>query len=49
MKKNFKQAIKTHGYDAIFTDSFAGDFGHCTPRGNEILANQVAKVIRSNI
>ena len=41
----FSDAIAQYGYDAIFWDRFAGDFGHCTKKGNRILANQIATKI----
>jgi len=44
----FKEAVAREGYDALFTDFFAGDFGHCTPRGNRLLAEQVARVLLDN-
>ena len=44
-KKNFKEAIAKASYDDYFTDRFAGDFGHCTPKGNHLLASHAAKVI----
>ena len=34
----FRQAVSEYGYDAIFIDRFAGDFGHCTIVGNRIIA-----------
>lgn len=44
-KKNFKEAIAKASYDDYFTDRFAGDFGHCTPKGNHLLASHAAEVI----
>ena len=41
----FKNAVKRDGYAAYFTDSFAGDFGHCTALGNRLLAENIARVI----
>ncbi|MDP8216204.1 MAG: tetratricopeptide repeat protein [Candidatus Kaelpia imicola] len=41
----FKNATEEEGYDEYFTDSFAGDFGHCTVKGNKLLAENIAKVI----
>ncbi len=45
----FKQEINTQGYEALFTDSFAGDFGHCTRTGNEILAQNIAGVLSREV
>lgn len=41
-KENFQHALRQHEYDKIFTDRFAGDFGHCTELGNRILAENIA-------
>lgn len=41
----FKDALKNSSYDELFTDLFAGDFGHCTEKGNNLLASNIAKVI----
>lgn len=41
----FKQMLKKHPYKYLFTDQFAGDFGHCTPLGNKLIAENVAKTI----
>lgn len=41
----FTNAIKQEGFWAYFKDSFAGDFGHCTPKGNRLLSENIADVI----
>jgi len=41
----FKEAIKKNGCGEYFTDMFAGDFGHCTEKGNRILAQNIANAI----
>ncbi|MDD5080220.1 MAG: tetratricopeptide repeat protein [Candidatus Omnitrophica bacterium] len=41
----FKEAVGKEGYPAYFTDMFAGDFGHCTARGNRLLAQNIADTI----
>lgn len=41
----FRRAVKKKGYAEYFTDMFAGDFGHCTRKGNELLARNIAEVI----
>ncbi len=41
----FKEAVKSSGYDDYFVDRFAGDFGHCTRKGNLLLANNIAQTI----
>jgi len=45
----FKNAVKEAGYNDIFTDSFAGDFGHCTNKGNRLLAENIADVILKEV
>jgi hypothetical protein len=41
----FKEAVRESGYKEYFTDMFGGDFGHCTQKGNELLAQNIADVI----
>jgi tetratricopeptide (TPR) repeat protein len=41
----FKEAIKKSGYNEYFRDNFGGDFGHCTDKGNELLAKNIADTI----
>jgi len=42
---HFRDALKEHPYSELFTDNFGGEFGHCTPKGNSILAENIAEVI----
>ncbi len=42
---NFELPILSEGYWALFNDRFAGDFGHMTPRGAGILAEQIATTL----
>jgi len=44
-EENFKKALETGRYDDYFIDSFAGDFGHCTLRGNRLIAENVANAV----
>ena len=44
-EKIFKEALKHDKYEDYFVDRFAGDFGHGTPKGNRLLAENVANVI----
>jgi len=44
-KKNFREALETIKYEEYFIDRFAGDFGHCTPKGNRLIAENAAGVI----
>ena len=41
----FKEAVKRSSYKDYFIDMFGGDFGHCTQKGNELLAQNIAEVI----
>ncbi len=44
-EETFKNALRSAKYEDYFTDRFAGDFGHCTHKGNGLLANNIASVI----
>lgn len=44
-EKTFKKALKRGSYKEYFSDMFGGDFGHCTPRGNRLLAESIANAI----
>ena len=44
-EKIFKDAIKKEGYKEYFKDMFGGDFGHCTKKGNRLLAENIANII----
>jgi tetratricopeptide (TPR) repeat protein len=41
----FKEALRKGSYKEYFRDMFAGDFGHCTVKGNTLLAQNIADVI----
>ena len=41
----FRETIEKASYEEYFRDNFAGDFGHCTEKGNQLLAHNVAQVI----
>jgi tetratricopeptide (TPR) repeat protein len=45
----FKEALRKESYKDYFTDMFAGDFGHCTPKGNMLLAQNIADVILKEV
>lgn len=47
-EKVFKEAIAREGYAEYFVDMFAGDFGHCTEKGNRLLAENIANIILKN-
>lgn len=44
-ERTFKDALVGRPYTEIFTDLFAGDFGHLTPEGNRLLAANVAEAV----
>jgi Tfp pilus assembly protein PilF len=41
----FKEALKKASYKEYFVDMFGGDFGHCTEKGNTLLAENIANGI----
>lgn len=43
----FRKALEEADYDEYFRDNFAGDFGHCTVKGNKLLAENIADAILS--
>jgi len=45
----YRNALVQKAYSDIFTDIFAGDFGHCTAQGNRILAENIAEAILENL
>lgn len=44
-QENFAAALETHPYDRLFVDRFAGDFGHATSLGNQLIAQNVAAAL----
>ena len=46
---NFKNALKKIPYKDLFIDLFAGDFGHCTEKGNRLLAENIAEAILKQV
>lgn len=42
-KKNFETRLKQGRYEELFTDRFAGDFGHMTAAGQQLLAENIAR------
>jgi len=42
---SFREAVREGGYALYFKDIFGGDFGHCTDKGNSLLALNIAKAI----
>ncbi|MFA5090998.1 MAG: tetratricopeptide repeat protein [Candidatus Omnitrophota bacterium] len=45
----FKEAIKKESYGEYFRDMFGGNFGHCTEKGNRLLAGNIAKVMLKEV
>jgi len=45
----FKYALKKTSYQEYFTDMFGGDFGHCTDKGNRLLAENIANSILKEV
>lgn len=44
-EKIFREAVKKSSYKDYFKDMFGGDFGHCTPKGNRLLAENIGGII----
>jgi tetratricopeptide (TPR) repeat protein len=41
----FRDALYDGYWHEYFFDNFGGDFGHCTPKGNRLIARNVAKTL----
>lgn len=41
----FREIEEENGYDALYVDRFAGDFGHLSRSGNRLLAASIARAI----
>ncbi len=48
-KTNFENALKGHDLTEIFRDLFAGDFGHCTNIGNDLIADNLSRAILRSV
>jgi tetratricopeptide (TPR) repeat protein len=44
-EKIFKDALKKGDFKEYFIDMFSGEFGHCTRKGNRLLAENIANAI----
>ncbi|MDD5079955.1 MAG: tetratricopeptide repeat protein [Candidatus Omnitrophica bacterium] len=44
-RRVFAEAIERDGYKTYFLDMFGGDFGHCTPQGCRLMAENIAGVV----
>lgn len=45
----FRKAVRDSGYDEYFVDTFGGDFGHCTAKGNRLLAENIAEAVSAGL
>jgi hypothetical protein len=48
-KTNFENLLRQYAWDKIFTDTFAGDFGHCTELGNNTIAKNLVEHIKAEL
>ena len=48
-EKVFKDALRASRFDEYFTDMMFEDFGHCTEKGNSLLAGNIARVILTEV
>lgn len=48
-EKTFKEALRKTSYSVYFQDVFAGDFGHCTAKGNRLIAENILRAMLSEI
>ena len=47
-KKNFQEALKEKDYGEVFSDKFAGDFGHFKREGSDIIAESILSALVRN-
>jgi tetratricopeptide (TPR) repeat protein len=45
----FKDAVKKEGSNEYFIDMFAEDFGHCSAKGNKLIAKNIADVLSREV
>ncbi len=45
----FKKALEQDGYSKYFEDACYSDFGHCTKKGNRLLAENIATVLLDKV
>jgi len=48
-EKTFKYAVENEGLKAYFKNMCNGEFGHCTDRGNKLLAENIADAILKEV
>ncbi|MBN2545563.1 MAG: tetratricopeptide repeat protein, partial [Spirochaetes bacterium] len=46
---NFKKALEKESYNSFFIDMYAGDFGHCTERGNMLIVENLMNNILDEV
>ena len=46
-EKLFKDALMNNKFSDLFVDQFAGDFGHCTDLGNEMIAENIVNTLEN--
>ncbi|MCM2266917.1 MAG: tetratricopeptide repeat protein [Elusimicrobiales bacterium] len=44
-ERPFQEGVRKEGYAAYFRDMFGGNFGHCTDKGNALLAENIAAAV----
>lgn len=45
----FAETVTREGFASVFVDRFAGDFGHCTDKGNQMIAKTLADAIHAAV
>jgi tetratricopeptide (TPR) repeat protein len=45
----FRDAVRKDSYNEYFRDAIGGDFGHCTDKGNRLLAENIANTILKEV
>jgi hypothetical protein len=45
----FRDAVRKDSYNEYFRDAIGGDFGHCTDKGNRLLAENIASTILKEV
>ncbi|MFH1799386.1 MAG: tetratricopeptide repeat protein [Candidatus Omnitrophota bacterium] len=48
-EKTFKERVNKDNYGEYFIDEMFGDFGHCTEKGNRLLAENIARIILKEV
>ena len=44
-QQSFKEALDPMRYNEFFTDRGDGDLGHCTAKGNHLIASNIARAV----